>query len=175
MRFNNSPVGGLSCLKIPQELLPYALVSPQRMHSNWSKWAYILQIIFTEETNISRQNKKHLYLVPLVWLLRSCLWSLYTCKHLSFLHWIFSPPAYASSGCCWVLALAINTLLFLLVLLWSNALLCFYSEASLFSKVQLKYTHLLFALSDFPTHSLLFSLCWSADNWFSRDLRYSLL
>lgn len=88
MRFNNSPVGGLSCLKIPQELLPYALVSSQRMHSNWSKWAYILQIIFTEETNISRQNKKHLYLVPLVSLLRSCLWSLYTCKHLSFLHWI---------------------------------------------------------------------------------------
>lgn len=145
------------------------------MHSNCSKWACILQIIFTQETNVSRQNKKHLYLVPLVWLLLWCLWSLYTSKHLSFLHWIPHLERMHHLGPAEFLPLAVNNLLFLLVLLWSNALLCFYSEASLFSKVQLKYTHLLISSGDFPTHCLLFSLCWSADKWFNKDLRYSLL
>lgn len=85
-------------------------------------------------------------------------------------------PLDSSSICIiWVLlssCLVVNTLLFLLVLLWNNGILCFYSEVFLFSKTQLKYIHLLISLGNLPTHALSLSPYWSADKWFSKDLRY---
>lgn len=161
--------------RFPRNSFLITLVSSQRMHSNWSKWVYLLQI-FTRETNIRRQNQPVRFCLGLITAVMSLKSVYLQAPELSPLD--SSPPVYASSGSCWVLVLAINILLFLLVLLWSNVLLCFYSKASLFSKLQLKYTHLLISLGDFPSPSLLFLLfllCWSADKWFSRDLRYSLL
>lgn len=148
------------------------------MHNSWSKWTYTLQIIFTLETDRFRQDKKHVYLVPSVWLLLWSLWSLYARKHLDILlqipHLQLMHPL-GPAGFLLLQLTSFNSCVFL-----SGAMLCGLSIPKLLSLCVFKMPDEIHPSFHYfgwfpPAHPLFFSLSWSAGNWFSRDLRYSLL